>query len=139
MSTYNCKRSINGIIVQNNPVNFVDPFGLRERKHWGQILEAASGVGANSFVGGAGTGAGYKNASLILAPIFGGVGALWGGYTEYKRQAGLLETYRFPGERPEGEPEPIRQWKIDEENQIREEQRDFNNLPGPFDDYNTCP
>ncbi len=27
MSTYNCKRSINGIIVQNNPVNWIDPNG----------------------------------------------------------------------------------------------------------------
>ena len=27
MSTYNCKRSINGIIVQNNPVNWIDPEG----------------------------------------------------------------------------------------------------------------
>ncbi len=29
MSTYNCKRSINGIIVQNNPVNWIDPWGLQ--------------------------------------------------------------------------------------------------------------
>ncbi len=28
MSTYNCRGAINGIIVQNNPVNFVDPDGL---------------------------------------------------------------------------------------------------------------
>ncbi len=28
MSTYNCRGAINGIIVQNNPVNFIDPFGL---------------------------------------------------------------------------------------------------------------
>ncbi len=28
MSTYNCRGAINGIIVQNNPVNFVDPLGL---------------------------------------------------------------------------------------------------------------
>ncbi len=27
MSTYNCRGAINGIIVQNNPVNFVDPDG----------------------------------------------------------------------------------------------------------------
>ncbi len=27
MSTYNCRGSINGIIVQNNPVNFIDPDG----------------------------------------------------------------------------------------------------------------
>ncbi|MCP5005045.1 MAG: hypothetical protein GY941_14090 [Planctomycetes bacterium] len=28
MSTYNCRGAINGIIVQNNPVNFIDPSGL---------------------------------------------------------------------------------------------------------------
>ncbi len=28
MSTYNCRGAINGIIVQNNPVNFIDPDGL---------------------------------------------------------------------------------------------------------------
>ncbi len=27
VSTYNCRGAINGIIVQNNPVNFVDPDG----------------------------------------------------------------------------------------------------------------
>ncbi len=27
MSTYNCRGAINGIIVQNNPVNFIDPEG----------------------------------------------------------------------------------------------------------------
>ncbi len=28
MSTYNCRGVINGIIVQNNPVNYIDPLGL---------------------------------------------------------------------------------------------------------------
>ncbi len=28
MSTYNCRGALNGIIVQNNPVNFIDPEGL---------------------------------------------------------------------------------------------------------------
>ncbi len=28
MSTYNCRGAINGIIVQNNPVNRIDPSGL---------------------------------------------------------------------------------------------------------------
>ncbi len=36
MSTYNCRGAINGIIVQNNPVNWVDPEGLSVE----QILEA---------------------------------------------------------------------------------------------------
>ncbi len=29
MSTYNCRGAINGIIVQNNPVNWIDPWGLQ--------------------------------------------------------------------------------------------------------------
>ncbi len=33
MSTYNCKRSINGIIVQNNPLKYVDPEGLTTRSY----------------------------------------------------------------------------------------------------------
>lgn len=123
--------------VQNNPVNWVDPLGLRERKHWGQILEAASDIGADAFVSGAGVGAGFKNVSYILAPVFGVGGAFWGGYTEYKRQDGLPETLRFPGEQPEGEPK--RQWVIDEENEYKKLLRDFNNLPAPFDDFSTCP
>ncbi len=28
MSTYNCRGAINGIIVQNNPVNWIDPLGF---------------------------------------------------------------------------------------------------------------
>ncbi len=40
MSTYNCRGAINGIIVQNNPVNWIDPEGL-----WSFSLEGYYGVG----------------------------------------------------------------------------------------------
>ena len=105
-------------------------------------MEAASGGGANGFAAGfiPGYGGGGKTGrgGAVGSLFFGFLGTFIGGYNEYVRQDKLPETFRFPGERPEGELEPIRQWKIDEENQIREEQRDFNNLPAPFDDA-PCP
>ncbi len=65
MSTYNCRGAINGIIVQNNPVNFVDPFGLVKWKEvgkglvgvFGGIAVAGGGVALLSSGGGAVGGA----------------------------------------------------------------------------------
>ncbi len=45
MSTYNCRGAINGIIVQNNPVNFIDPDGLFSLVKLGEIaLVASAGI-----------------------------------------------------------------------------------------------
>ncbi len=40
MSTYNCRGAINGIIVQNNPVNRIDPLGLQEFFFFGDLPPA---------------------------------------------------------------------------------------------------
>ncbi len=42
MSTYNCRGAINGIIVQNNPVNWVDPWGLQTHEYAGGISSDGS-------------------------------------------------------------------------------------------------
>ncbi len=90
VSTYNCKRSINGIIVQNNPVNFVDPDGLWKfsigayygygagltfgRNPDGQFFASARGgygVGAGWMFSPEGTSAGYDPCKEGLYPLLG--------------------------------------------------------------------
>ncbi len=69
MSIYNCKRSINGIIVQNNPVNWVDLNGLC-KGYWDRYLEHLNKylINVGPYVGALGGGLWPKS----LVPRTGG-------------------------------------------------------------------
>ncbi len=73
MSTYNCRGAINGIIVQNNPVNWIDPDGRI-------IFNFVTG-GIGAVIGGAvgATNAIFNGGSIWKGAAFGaGTGALAG-------------------------------------------------------------
>ncbi len=92
VSTYNCRGSINGIIVQNNPVNWIDPEGL-----------ANTGIGRSATPWGLGSGWGYGGGGW---GSIGGAGAIGYGVAQYakkhRQKSARPKPYAKPKDCPAG-------------------------------------
>ncbi len=103
MSTYNCRGAINGIIVQNNPVNFIDPegewittiIGATQGALSGYFSAAQSGNVWSGIVGGAvGAVAGTfmpGSASYLGGLIGGAAGGAVSAYACGEDLGGILQ------------------------------------------------
>ncbi len=101
VSTYNCRGAINGIIVQNNPVNWIDPEGLVNS---GEVTtEALKGAVVGAYTAGKVSKSWYGAA---IGAVTGGCASGTKNYLEQrgedKRAAELEED--FPVEEPPGIP-----------------------------------
>ncbi len=77
MSTYNCRGAINGIIVQNNPVNFIDPDGL-EVNYNKVVKHGIAGFGFGVWTG--------RSKGPQVAIVYGIVGGLLSGGLTYGQE-----------------------------------------------------
>ncbi len=77
MSTYNCRGAINGIIVQDNPVNWIDPDGLIKFKVSGNTVDirlSGTFLVFNPTWDFSGFGKSNFELNGVLPPTFGGIG-----------------------------------------------------------------
>ncbi len=105
-------RSIIGIIVQNNPVNWIDSFGLckcdeKPPKNWPVIMDKATTGGLEGAAAGSGLVAGFVDylTTLVTGLVTGVGGAVLGGVNEYLDQDSIPrdKKRRIPGKPPVNE------------------------------------